>query len=424
MILSRCKMKKVVILGLEILLLLIGCHVYAQDTMYSLNKYEKEELRYLIEEKENKGFVTVGTIETKEKEKELLFLKYQKTGTLEWEYHHKVEKDFEPVEIVYSYDLENKIDGYYLLEKKEEGYFFLKINEKGKLVEEIPLPIPIECKINKLVETSTSYLFIGNKNSVAYLGKLDKNLNKVLEKEYIDVGQNSSIEDLIEIEEKGYYAIIQIDTSYKLVQLTENGEWVKVIKEDFEEKDSPRLIKTDTSYLLYGITHQVKFKKEDDTSYYLIKYNEQDEKEWETIGETPLGEEPLLQIETIQKEEKVVGYYLLTTEEDSSSIEVVRIDIDGGIGEKVKKIKNDYYKIKAFHVEGKTMYFVGQIICPEKDNCDLDKTSLFLISDEDKVIEVKDKDSKAIFLGIGILILLGGILYFYMQKKKKLDRKA
>ena len=63
------------------------------------------------------------------------------------------------------------------------------------------------------------------------------------------------------------------------------------------------------------------------------------------------------------------------------------------------------------------LYLIGQITCSKEDTCDYDSNSLFLISDEDKVIEVKEKDSKNILIVLGIItiILIIGIIY----KRKK-----
>ena len=95
------------------------------------------------------------------------------------------------------------------------------------------------------------------------------------------------------------------------------------------------------------------------------------------------------------------------------------MDTEGVIREKVKKIKNDYYSIHEFISYQNSIYFVGQISCPEDDNCDYNKNALFLVSDEDKVIEVKDQDSEWILIMTG-LIILGTIgLYAYRKYKKK-----
>jgi LPXTG-motif cell wall-anchored protein len=67
-----------------------------------------------------------------------------------------------------------------------------------------------------------------------------------------------------------------------------------------------------------------------------------------------------------------------------------------------------------------TLYFIGQIKCPEDDNCEYNQNSLYIISDEDKVIEVEDKESTNIIIVIGtVLIVLVGLIY--IKKKKGLE---
>ena len=99
-------------------------------------------------------------------------------------------------------------------------------------------------------------------------------------------------------------------------------------------------------------------------------------------------------------------------------MEIVKIDLDGNITEKIKKIKNEYYDINSFNNRDRTIYFVGQINCPEDDNCDYDSNSLFLISDEDKVIEVEsDTNTNIIVFCIGV-VALAAIIVLIKQRKK------
>ena len=74
--------------------------------------------------------------------------------------------------------------------------------------------------------------------------------------------------------------------------------------------------------------------------------------------------------------------------------------------------------MNGFSFDHNVLYFIGQINCPEDDNCDYNAKSLFLVSSEDKVIEVEDKDSKTILIITGIIIILIGIMYLYKKKKK------
>ena len=68
------------------------------------------------------------------------------------------------------------------------------------------------------------------------------------------------------------------------------------------------------------------------------------------------------------------------------------------------------------------LYLVGQINCPKDDTCEYDSNSLFLISDEEKVIEVKDNDSKNILIitGIFIILIIGTVIY---RKKRVIKKK-
>ncbi len=92
------------------------------------------------------------------------------------------------------------------------------------------------------------------------------------------------------------------------------------------------------------------------------------------------------------------------------------------IKEKVKKIKNSYYTINDFLFKNNILYFIGQINCPEDDNCDYNDNSLLLVSTEDKVIEVKDNDSKNIIIGTVVLIVFVAVLYV-VRKKYKLKKQ-
>ena len=98
--------------------------------------------------------------------------------------------------------------------------------------------------------------------------------------------------------------------------------------------------------------------------------------------------------------------------------EVVQIDTDGTINKKIKKINNDYYDINNFYFKDDIIYLIGQINCPKDDTCEYDNNSLFLVSDEDKVIEVKENDSTTILIIITIIVsvLMSGI---YLKKRKK-----
>ena len=65
------------------------------------------------------------------------------------------------------------------------------------------------------------------------------------------------------------------------------------------------------------------------------------------------------------------------------------------------------------------LYLVGQINCPKDDDCEYNTNSLFIISDEDKVIEVKDNDSKTILIVL-IVFIITIISITWLRRKKKL----
>ena len=107
---------------------------------------------------------------------------------------------------------------------------------------------------------------------------------------------------------------------------------------------------------------------------------------------------------------------------DDTSFEIVKVDLDGNIIEKIKKIKNEYYSINNFNNKDRTIYFVGQINCPEDDTCEYDSTSLFLISDEEKVIEVEtDTNINIVVLCMGIVALAAIILL--IRRRKVIDKE-
>ena len=114
-------------------------------------------------------------------------------------------------------------------------------------------------------------------------------------------------------------------------------------------------------------------------------------------------------------------YLIMYTNENDKSNELVKIDFDGLIKNKVKKIKNDYYNITNFNTYNNTIYFIGQITCPEDETCDYDANSLFLISDQDKVIEVQQKEASSIGI-VTLLSVVAIMLVVIVRKKSKKER--
>ena len=89
---------------------------------------------------------------------------------------------------------------------------------------------------------------------------------------------------------------------FKLYKYDLNGDVVEVIKDDFENKDNLRLLESEKSFLVYGYTHQVKFKSNKSVAYYVIKYNiNSNEEEWETVSNTPTNDGKVLEIRPVIK---------------------------------------------------------------------------------------------------------------------------
>ena len=86
---------------------------------------------------------------------------------------------------------------------------------------------------------------------------------------------------------------------------------------------------------------------------------------------------------------------------------------------KIKKIYDEYYDVSDYIFSNDILYLVGQINCPKDDTCEYDSNSLFLVSDEEKVIEVKDNDSRNILIvtGIFIIMIIGTII---IRRKRSL----
>lgn len=111
----------------------------------------------------------------------------------------------------------------------------------------------------------------------------------------------------------------------------------------------------------------------------------------------------------------------MASNDNDSSIEITRLNLDGVLENKIKKINNEYYDIGSFYFSKDIIYFVGQISCPEDDNCDYNMKSLYLISTEDKVIEVKEDDNNKIIIISGIIFGLLVTLYIirkYIKNKQ------
>ena len=420
-------MKKILVWITCFFAILLVPVVYAKDTVYSLNKYSEEELDYIL--KDPTGFVMAGTYEKEENNVQVLLLKYNENGNIEWKYSYGETRKDRLYGLSYLYNEKNDLSGYLLTieettnEERETNPHFLKIDLEGKRIEEEDSLLSTDTTITKVIETSSNeekaYLVIGTENNKGFMAKYDKELNLLWHRVY-DI-ENTSLIDVIEIENVAYYAIlstpVEDDETYHLIKFDLEGNELYKIKEDFEVNQKPQLEKSKDSYIIYGITSKVKLKKDETNSYYVMNYNIKDEEVWETIGNTPVDKDSILKIQYIDNE-----YYILSTNLSDKSIEVMRMTQEGFLEEKVKKLKNDYYEIYNFLYDQDGLFFVGQINCPEDDNCDYDANSLFLACTEDKVIEVEDNDSKYILMiAVAIIILMVGIYFIY--KKRKMQEK-
>ena len=446
-------MKKVVIMIISIITILTyGQNVFAKDTFKSINKYEEESLNYIYKSynKNNKsdGLITAGIyVEKKDEEKDtqIIIAKYDEDSKEIWTYNYGKSTEDRLFYLTYSYNENNEINGYILIanetkeksDTKEISPLFIRIDLDGKLVEEKAMVLPSDTEITKVVETYNEekkvngYIIVGSEkgevNRNAFLAKYNLNLDKEIEKTYSQESLSSEIKDIISANKTNSYRVImnysnenENENKYSLLSVDNDGNIESTIKENFESNDNPKLLETEDSYLLYGYNHNVKLKNDKTTSYYIIKYNSSDNiEQWETIGNIPVNDEKVLQMQSLKENEK--AYLIMYINDNDNSIEITRVNTSGEIENKIKKINNDYYLINRFLYSNDILYFVGQITCPDDDNCDYDMKSLFLVSTEDKVIEVKEEDNTAIFIVMGAIIVFIILLYILrkLQKKKE-----
>ena len=446
-------MKKVVIMIISIITILTyGQNVFAKDTFKSINKYEEESLNYIYKSynKNNKsdGLITAGIyVEKKDEEKDtqIIIAKYDEDSKEIWTYNYGKSTEDRLFYLTYSYNENNEINGYILIanetkeksDTKEISPLFIRIDLDGKLVEEKAMALPSDTEITKVVETYNEekkvngYIIVGSEkgevNRNAFLAKYNLNLDKEIEKTYSQESLSSEIKDIISANKTNSYRVImnysnenENENKYSLLSVDNDGNIESTIKENFESNDNPKLLETEDSYLLYGYNHNVKLKNDKTTSYYIIKYNSSDNiEQWETIGNIPVNDEKVLQMQSLKENEK--AYLIMYINDNDNSIEITRVNTSGEIENKIKKINNDYYLINRFLYSNDILYFVGQITCPDDDNCDYDMKSLFLVSTEDKVIEVKEEDNTAIFIVMGAIIVFIILLYILrkLQKKKE-----
>ena len=436
-------MKKIIMFICVIATLMFTNNAYAADTVYSLNKYDEEKFETIIDsyDKDMKqdGFIAAGTIlkETNKIDEEeyddyqVILVKYDVTGKVKWTFNYGKTDVDQLDSLEYTYDEENKINGYLIVmnksnnieEEKSNTSVFVKVDLNGKLVEEKEILLEENSKINKIIavidqdKNLNSYIAIGN-SDYPFIAKYDANLNLVFVKKY--TLENTIFNDISIVRNQK-----TID-SY-VISVTENNEKIinKVIRYDLEGNEVSTLttneythakiqfLQDNNGILIYGLTNQVKLDDLDSPTYYLIKYNVENNIEWETIGNIPISKNNEVKLINNHNE-----YLIMYTNENDKSNEIVKIDFEGNIKNKVKKIKNDYYNITNFNTYNNTIYFIGQITCPEDETCDYDSNSLFIISDQDKVIEVQQKEASSISL-VTILSIVAIVLIILVRKKTK-----
>lgn len=452
-------MKKIIIVFLIIISYVFICpgNVLAKDSIFSINKYKEENLNYILkgynDDGKNDGLVVGGYYLKEDEEKieentnedyQIIVVKYDKNGKILWKYIYGKTKEDKIDELVYTYNENGLIDGYLIvLEKTYDigesiddnslGVTFIKLDLNGKVVWEKDSTIGKREKLKRLIpilkedKTFDYYMGIGRVivegREKAIVVKYDRDLNLIWEKELEE--ENIVYKDIISIQNEGKVEGFSIlkekngDTKIvSIIKIDIDGNDQGVIKEGIEKYNSYNLAEANQGFLLYGITSDVKLKN-GKKSYYIVNYNLEGQEEWESIGEVPIDEEKTIHLLSTKKDNKINNYFLQYINSIDSKLEVIELDTEGLFQKKVKKINGDYYNIEKFLISGNTLYFVGQINCPEDDNCDYDSNSLFLISDEDKVIEVKESDNtNVLIITIGIIVLIVGLVF--LKKKRSL----
>lgn len=440
-------MKKIVLLIISVIsFFTYNINVYAKDTVYSLNKYNDEKLTIIDKSYNSKneidGFIVAGTYNKKDTEKEenpqVIYAKMDTYGNTDWVHSYKSEDAVSSniSNILYLYNDENKINGYGLIISIKDTNdtlknIILKIDLKGKIIEEKSASIDDNIIISKLISVNNGeYIGIANSDDKAYLVKYDKDFNLVYKKEYQEDNVSSaSYKDIVPIRKEdnisGYVTIVNIKKNdleqVKLINNDLDGNVVSTIKDNFESNADPRLEMANDGFILYGITNELKLSNNKSTSYFINIYNSSLEEKNDSIGTTAIAKDKVLKLFPIKDDNKIKEYLLLYINDNDSSIEIVKINMDGEEESKIKKINNSYYDITNFNACNDILYIIGQINCPEDDDCEYNNNSLFLISDQDKVIEVKQSDNNIIIgtcVFVGLIVLLVVLRRIFKKNKK------
>ena len=441
-------MKKIVLLIISVIsFFTYNINVYAKDTVYSLNKYNDEKLTIIDKSYNSKneidGFIVAGTYNKKDTEKEenpqVIYAKMDTYGNTDWVHSYKSEDAVSSniSNILYLYNDENKINGYGLIISIKDTNdtlknIILKIDLKGKIIEEKSASIDDNIIISKLISVNNGeYIGIANSDDKAYLVKYDKDFNLVYKKEYQEDNVSSaSYKDIVPIRKEdnisGYVTIVNIKKNdleqVKLINNDLDGNVVSTIKDNFESNADPRLEMANDGFILYGITNELKLSNNKSTSYFINIYNSSLEEKNDSIGTTAIAKDKVLKLFPIKDDNnKIKEYLLLYINDNDSSIEIVKINMDGEEESKIKKINNSYYDITNFNACNDILYIIGQINCPKDDDCEYNNNSLFLISDQDKVIEVKQSDNNIIIgtcVFVGLIVLLVVLRRIFKKNKK------
>ena len=401
----------------------------AKNIAYSLHKYSKEEFTHLEESYDENGIkdgIVVGGNFQEEKEEEeertqFILIKYNKNGEKSWTYTYEEEVKTKMLDLDYTYNEEGQVDGYLLLaekedeESKEVKTMFFKISISGELLSEKETLFP---KIKKILPISTDgkvegYIAITEPTEqgsflIRYNLECDVLWSKLQEQE---------LEDIVILyqEEKptAYMIMTKTESEKSILRTTMDGETSTTIISGLQNQDSS-LMAVENMLLVYGLTPDVKLEQEA-YSYFLNKYDEEGNLIWESIGEIPINHER--KINLFYRENQ---FFFCYQNQVDKSYEVITLDQEGLYEKKVKKIPNSYYEIHDFIVVDDVLYFVGKIHCFADDNCDYIENSLFLISDEDKVIELEKKENTNIVLAFLILIFALFLTIIFSKKKRKL----
>lgn len=454
-------MKKVVFIVILILTLIFtNVKVNAKDTVYSLNKYEEEKFSFIIDsynkEGQKDGLIAAGEISKGSIDEvsdydisQVIVVKYNYNGEIVWQlpYGKTCHNTLDYLE--YTYDENGNINGYLIImpktysvsgddededEDRSKQASFIKIDLNGKVEWEKVSSTEDIISISKIIPTHSEnkvdgYAAIATTmdEDKTLLIKYDLELNIIWIKEKAK-NEDKLIKylDLEAINEDnttvGYALIRKIvknddSVSTELLKLDSNGENEVSINKDLDKYLSSSLLNISSGIMLYGLTEDVKLKK-GNTSYYMIKYNNSLEEEWESFGEVAIKKETALKMKQLLHKDDSISYIIMyTTPATESSTEVAEIDSEGVFVKKIKKILSNYYSIESFNFKDNVLYFVGQINCPADDDCEYNKSSLFLISDEDKVIEVEDNTSRNILI-VMMAIVIGIVLIAFLRKRK------